>query len=313
MFVPATLQDPRRETLTAAAFGDRPGLAAAELPAAADAYEHWLRAVVLGGQGYYAAARAELGRIRRTGRAPITLSLAASTEGSLLRQLGGHADAAAFDGRALAVIPFSSGADSVFAGALADPDVPTTTNGVPGTAEAAEFAEFATPPDRIDAVCDAMTGLAADAIGTGRLDLAWRLLHRVGGLAHGRPRALVRLHWVSAETALAAGRPDRARPHAETALALAEAGPSVRHRVKSALILAAVATASGDVDSAAELAAGVARGCTEHGLVPLAWACAMLRIGLGDQDAADESAACGELIARRGGRFRTSGPVRHGK
>lgn len=199
----------------------------------------------------------------------------------------------------------------MFAGPVAEADVTTGTNGVSGTTATVGLAEFAAVPDRVDAICDALTGLAADAIGTGRLELAARLLRRVEDLAHGRPRALLRLHWVSAETALAAGRPDRARPHAETALALAEAGPSLRHRVKSALILAAVATASADLDTAAALAADVARGCAEHGLIPLGWACAMLRIGLGDPDAAAEAAACGELIAGRGGRFRAASPVRH--
>src|SRR6266571_2238760 len=125
---------PGRAIFAEAAFGDRPGIAAAELPAAADAVESWLRGIVLGGQGRYAAARAELRRTRRLARDPMLWSLAASTEASLLRQLGWHARAAAVDGRALAL------AGRAPAG--------------PGAAAAAE------------AMCDGLTGLAADALGT---------------------------------------------------------------------------------------------------------------------------------------------------
>ncbi|WP_280390199.1 hypothetical protein, partial [Nocardia wallacei] len=221
----SALPDPansRHAIFADAAFGERPGIPAAELPAAADAVESWLRAVVLGGQGRYAAARAELGRAYRGSADPVLRSLITSTRASLLRQLGHHARAAVLDGRALALVP---------------PDASAV--GPAGSAA------------RREAVCDALTGLAADALGIARPELSARLLKRcqtfIGDLSASADgdgaRARLRWHWVSAETALAApGRglvAGSALRYAETALALAERGPSVRHRVKSRLLVAA--------------------------------------------------------------------------
>jgi hypothetical protein len=270
------------DVLSAAAFGDRPGLAAAELPAPRSALDSWQRAVILGGAGHYAAARAELRSLRTGTTDPVLLSLAASTEGSLLRQLGWHAGAAVADGRAAALII---------------PTRPDDTSRV--------------GPDRTDAVCDALTGLAADALGTGRLALAARLLRRGHDALDPEPsrwRALVRWHWVSAETALAAGQSEPARTHAETALRLVEQAPSIRHRVKSRLLVAAVAAAAGDAERSRVLAETVAAECREHGLLPLRWASAMLRAGVSGAalaaGARAEAAECAATIVRRGGRFR---------
>ncbi|MEV0252155.1 hypothetical protein AB0H76_36600 [Nocardia sp. NPDC050712] len=248
------------------------------MPIASDGLDSWHRAVALGGQGYYAAARVELRRLRARTADPVLRSLATSTEGSLLRQLGWHAAASAFDGRAAALaLPLD-----------------------------------AQTPGRAQAVCDALTGLAADALGTGRLALAARLLRRTGQVLDDPAaeqsgelwRARVRWHWVNAETALATGALDAARRHAEAGLALAEAAPSVRHRTKSRLLLAAACLVSGDSDLAATQAADVAAECREHGLEPLRWACAMLRTGLADGTAAAEAQACVNVISRRGGHFR---------
>uniref|UniRef100_UPI0024557AD6 hypothetical protein n=1 Tax=Nocardia carnea TaxID=37328 RepID=UPI0024557AD6 len=195
-------------------------------------------------------------------------------------------------------------------------------------------------PDVLDAAADALTGLAADALGTGRLALAARLLDRCSALladagyvpgpaANGVPagpcapagedrsRALVRLHWVRAETALAGGQGQQALAEAEAARALAECGPSIRHQVKSRLLVAAAAAVTGDTGRAAELATRVDTQCRESGLLPLRWACAMLRSGLpasAGEPVADtraaalaDAAACRALIARRGGRFHDSG------
>ncbi|MEV6273812.1 hypothetical protein [Nocardia sp. NPDC051832] len=271
MRAPDSSLDTRSEVLASAAFGATPGRAAAELPIASDGRDSWHRAVALGGQGYYAAARAELRRLRIRTADPVLRSLAASTEGSLLRQLGWHAEASAYDGRAAALaLPLD-----------------------PGT------------PGRTEAVCDALTGLAADALGTGRLALADRLLRRgERTLDDTHWRARIRWHWVSAETALATGAAGRARQHAETGLELAEAGPSVRHRVKSRLLAAAANMASGDLDLARTHANVVAAQCREHGLIPLGWACAMLRAGLADGTAEAAAKACSDAISRRGGHFR---------
>ncbi|WP_167472253.1 hypothetical protein [Nocardia arthritidis] len=403
MLAPVPLTDSPTARLAAAAFGERPGDAAAELPTAASALDSWYRAVILGGQGSYAAARVELRIIRARRADPILLSLAASTEGSLLRQLGWHARAAALDGHAAAialpllrshpdtprlrptVIPLDSGhpgepesnrqqseelparsGDATSRAAIpgdgrADdgyaPDAPerqtayadlgyqvrssAPTDSLPpadspllGIGLSGEIAL----PDIRDAACDALTGLAADALGTGRLALARRLLWRSGELLlvdETRWRAWIRWHWVCAETALAGGSPV-ALAHAEAAMALAERAPSVRHRVKSRLLVAAANAAAGQPDRAAALAETVAVDCARHELLPLRWAAAMLRAGLGPgsdanragadvtrpendpendsattslTDLADdpvaEAAMCAARIARCGGRFRT--------
>ncbi|MBB5914710.1 hypothetical protein BJY24_003577 [Nocardia transvalensis] len=296
---------PPRAIFATAAFGDRPGIAAAELPAARDAVEAWLRAIVLGGQGRYAAARAELRRARRDTRDPVLRSLVTSTEASLLRQLGWHARAAVLDGRALAAV-------------------------LPDARDGGEIRSAA----HREAVCDALTGLAADALGTARPELSARLLERcqlflgsihsarvnspgdtlaaVPDTAAGR-RVLVRWHWVSAETALAApgaGLIARsAAQHADTALELAQRGPSVRHRVKSRLLLAAAAAAAGDLDKSRVFADQVSSQSRENGLLPLRWACAMLRAGVAEGPAAAwasaEAAACAQDLAGHGGVLRS--------
>ncbi len=328
----------------------------------------WWRAVALGGTGHYAAARIALRRLQASTGDPVLLSLAASTEGSLRRQLGRHARAAHDDGHAAAlVLPRLPGAPASgqWSAEPIDPNSPgrcrrssrladadpaggasagaVSAGGVAGCAEHPGPADtcaagFYRVPDLVDAAADALTGLAADALGTGRLALATRLLDRCGalldaelpsgpmrsGAARGggseaavdRSRALVRLHWVRAETALAGGRADEALAAAEIALGLAEHGPSIRHTVKSRLLVAAAAGVTGDTARAAELAALVDEQCRESGLLPLRWACAMLRTGLpasaaepaaGHASAAADAEACRALISRRGGRFRDSG------
>ncbi|WP_109525502.1 hypothetical protein [Nocardia aurea] len=307
MFAPAPLMDIRSEVLAAAAFGELPGLAATELPTVSGPVDSWLRAVVLGGQGRYAAARAQLRSIRGTTSDPTVLSLVASTEGSLLRQLGWHARASMADGRALAHLsaePLVSGSNPVD---TAPSTVSSGKRGVLGPTASPTAADFAVP-DRAAALCDALTGLAADALGTGRTDLATRLLGRAANsLDAAHPRAMIRWHWVSAETALAQGRPEPASAHAAAGLAAAERCPSIRHRVKSLLLVAAAAMTRGDLAAAAEAADEVATRCREHELLPLGWACAMLRTGLSDASAAEEAARYGTAIARRGGHFRPPG------
>ncbi|WP_245660420.1 hypothetical protein [Nocardia kruczakiae] len=270
--------------LADAAFGGRPGIAPADLPAATGPVETWLRAVVLGGQGRYAAARAELLRAARLTTDPILGSLVASTEASLLRQLGRHAGAAILDGRAAAL----------------------AVN--PPVGRAAD-------PMRAAAVCDAFTGLAADALGTGQPQVSARLLRRCRDEVDRAPanlRALVRWHWVSAETALAApGMGLVAEPalaHAEAAVAAAGRMGSVRHQVKSRLLVAAAAAGDGDIDRSRAVAELVDSDCAAHGLLPLRWAAAMLRAGVCEPDearrAAAESGAYAQILAGRGGRLR---------
>ncbi|MFI6045134.1 hypothetical protein ACIA8C_26125 [Nocardia sp. NPDC051321] len=288
MFAPAPLGDTAFEILAESAFGAHPGRAAAELPTAPDALSSWYRAVILGGQGRYAAARAELRIARARSTDPTVLSLAASTEGSLLRQLGWHARAAVFDGQAAALLSVRSMGDR-------------TVDSGPGF-----------PFDRADAICDALTGLAADALGIGRVALAWRLLGRAAEVVPDDRlgwRPAIRRQWVCAETSLAAGTVEPAVTYAAAALELAERAPSVRHQVKSRLLVAAAVAVAGEHDRSRALAEQVAEQCREHGLLPLRWASAMLRDGLGVAGAGAEAEDCAATIVRRGGRFRPATAV----
>lgn len=330
--------------LADAAFGACPGRAA--LPPARTPLQRWHRAVALGGTGRYAAARAELAPLTRAAD-PVLRSLALSTTGSLVRQSGRHTAAAGPDGRAaLAAAPppaavprgrakpsagdataASSGSESRAEAALSVTRLPASR------AEAAALAAFGATavsgsipvagsiavPDRLDAWCDALTGLAADALGSARPALAFRLLCRVdtalgGAIAAAdpdppRPRAVLRGHWVTAETALSVGDATTALRHAEAAVVVAERMPSVRHRVKSALLRAAATAAAGRAAESAALAEPVAAACAEHDLLPLRWATAMLRSGLGVAGAAAEAAECAVILRGRGGMF--SAPVEY--
>lgn len=264
-----------RRMLLDVAFGSEPGRN--PLPDTADPTGRWLRAVALGGQGRYAQARSALDALERTpGIDPALASLAASSRASLLRQLGGHAAASGYDGLALARIG-GSGTDDL---------------------------------RRYEARCDALTGLAADALGCGRLALGRRLLERCAAdlVAVGDESELwrqhVRLDWVSAEIALASGDFATATTHTDLAVARSADHPSVRHRIKSALLSAAAATGLPKPDRAIETAEQVLVDSGAHGLVPLRWAAAMLLDGVRPDPAVravrDE---CAAEIARRGGRF----------
>ena len=85
-----------------------------------------------------------------------------------------------------------------------------------------------------EARSDALLGLAADAIGAGRLTEARRLRDR-SPLTTWRAR--VRHGWVSAEIELSCG--GAAVEHAERALEEAVSANAIRHRVKSEIVLAA--------------------------------------------------------------------------
>lgn len=279
-------------SLRAAAFGGSP----AHIPSGTVSVleEHWLRAVALGGQGRYSAARAELALVTRSGSRGVWASLAESTRASLLRQLGWHRAAAVHDGRALAAV----------AGMAA---------GARSSDRGARLAE---------ARCDALTGLAADALGRGRLAQARRLLERCSEiLAGARPgcdglqgkdrllRQRIRLSWVTAETALASGDFEAARVFAARGAADSETFGSVRHQVKSDLLRAAALTDTADLTPALELAADVCDRAAVHGLVPLRWAASMLLVGLGaGADVERVRNECATAVARGGGHFATIRP-----
>ncbi|WP_106616777.1 hypothetical protein [Saccharothrix carnea] len=228
-----------------AAFGDRPE---AEVWGAlgGGVEERWLAAVVLGGQGYYAAAAAVLGEL--IGRGGLFGSLAASTLASHRRQLGGHAAARVLDGRALAMVPEdrdSGGQD----------------------------------PDDVDvagARADALLGLAADAVGAGRLVEARRLHARVR--PHGW-RSRVRHQWLAAEIALAGGHAGQAVHPAEVAAATAREAGATRHILKSDLVLGTALVVWGtpeSVDRGVDLLLCDLNHTDRRGLFSLVWPTALV-------------------------------------
>lgn len=218
--------------LRAAAFHGAEGLDDRALAQAASAgsLERWLSAVVLGARGWYARAVALLEPLA-AGQDPVLASLAASTLGSHRRQLGGHGEARKWDAVALGRL----------AGAR------------PGELD----------PDGVDlagATADALIGLAADAVGAGRIAEARVLAGRTeSGLTHRMAlltgwRARVRHGWVLAELELAAGNSAAARGPAERAGVLAREHGATRHAVKSDIVLAAaLITSSQELERAAEL------------------------------------------------------------
>ena len=245
------------EELRDAAFGGNPGADVSRAAAAGTPRQRWLAAVVLGGQGHYAAATTLLAELRHTAD-PVLASLAASTLASQRRQVGGHAAARGLDGEALARL--------------------------------AGVAPVAGDPDCVDAagaLADALTGLAADAIGVGgparRLHVvASDTVERLGGTEGHRWRSAVRLDWVRAEIELASGRPEEALAPAQRAVDTATAAGAIRHRVKSRMVLAATLANLHDPVSKGRAEALLecdVRHNEALGLHPLVWPCALL---LGD-------------------------------
>lgn len=211
------------------------------LPAATTPQQLWLRAVVAGGQGRYSSALADLSTLRRQPPGPL-VSLAHSTRASFLRQLGWHDRARTWDGRASAL----AGADREAGG-------------------------------------DALIGLAADALGTGRFAASERALLRAADLLDGPvpARLHVRIAWVSAELAMVRGQGSSAVHHAEAARAAAATLGSVRHTVKTEVVMAAALCCVGDLDGSRRVADAALEDTEQHGMVPLRWALASLLTGIG--------------------------------
>ncbi|HEV7422769.1 MAG TPA: tetratricopeptide repeat protein [Mycobacterium sp.] len=159
-----------------------------------------------------------------------------------------------------------------------------------------------------EAGADALTGLAADALGIGRFAASARLLQRardvVGDVSPGR--LPVRLAWVSAELAMFTGDGAVAVGHAERAVGLAESTGSARHAVKSDVVLAAALCSAGELEGSRHVADAALAATERLGLVPLSWALASLLADIGsavhppDRIAGirDESA---DAVRRRGG------------
>ncbi|QDQ96684.1 hypothetical protein [Tomitella fengzijianii] len=293
--------DARARLLHSAAFGDGPASIAGRigdgaappvdgprrgLPAARTPRELWWRAVAHSGAGFYARAGSDLAVLTAAGAGAGWDALAASTAASLLRQMGCHERAAVLDGRALARL---AGAGPAAAGPVA------------GHARA-----------------DALTGLAADRLGRGDWRTAQRLLTRCRALlepegprkargACAAPRLLLRVHWVTAETAMTAGDAASAVAAARAAQEMLDAGafPSERHRVKTLLVAAAAEAVAGRPVPAAGMASRAHAAARSAGLVPLRWAAAMLLAGVTENPTAataeSDVRACHDVLAVRGG------------
>ena len=165
-----------------------------------------------------------------------------------------------------------------------------------------------------EAGVDALIGLAADALGVGRLALSTALLTRAAGLlvrADAPPRRLaIRLEWVRAELAMACSDGSSAVCFARRGVDLAEqALPALRrHRVKSDVVLAAALCCSGDAAGARAVADAALSATERFGLVPLRWAVSCLLADIGSavltpgaiSDIRDRSAA---FVVRHGGRW----------
>jgi hypothetical protein len=261
-----TLLTVTEDELRRAAFGDSPDLDVWPALAAPSARTRWLAAVVLGGQGHYAAAATVLDALRHDPD-PVIASLSLSTRASHHRQLGAHHLARALDGAALARVPSAGESD----------------------------------PDGIDASgarTDALLGLAADSLGAQRLNEARGLLARVETRSW---RSEVRRGWVSAEIELADGRAHAAVAPAEAAYGVATSTKALRHELKSALVLGTSLVVWGTPDGlkrGVELVECELNHSAEKGLQPLIWPSALVlaghapTVGASAIDRATEALSC---------------------
>lgn len=229
---------------------------------AQDPVDVWMRGVALAGQGRYARAVADLRAVIAAGRGsdgPFLQSVARCALASHRRQAGDHRGALVDDGVAASH-------------ALSVPD----------------------PDRRRVALVDALAGLAADRLGIGDLAGSGRLLDRaetVGTESTGAEstgstswwladRARLRTAWVRAEWHLYSGRGGEALVVARDALDTAADCPSARHRLKTALLVAACHAAVGDGDVAREQGAEVAAMARRRRQPPLEWAALGLLVDL---------------------------------
>ena len=139
-----------------------------------------------------------------------------------------------------------------------------------------------------EAAADALIGLAADALGVGRLAAAATLLSRAEPIVAEAPqyRLLVRRAWVAAELAMVAGDGAAAVRNAEVGVELAattvDGSVSARHCAKSDVVLAAALCSAGAVDRARTVGEVTLELTGRLGLVPLRWAVACLLVDLVD-------------------------------
>jgi hypothetical protein len=139
--------------------------------------------------------------------------------------------------------------------------------------------------DDPEAAADALIGLAADALGVGRLAAAATFLGRAEPfVAEAQHRLPVRRAWVAAELAMASGDGAVAVRNAELAVELAatQIDGSARHAAKSDVVLAAALCSAGAVERARAIGEATLELTGRLGLVPLRWAVACLLVDLVD-------------------------------
>lgn len=244
----------------------------------------WQEAVELGARGYAAAARASLSALAaEPATSPAIRSLTFSTRASLLRQAGGHGLARGGDGRACALAVGDRSAGERFADEW-----------------------------MAAAWLDGLIGLAADNLGVGDFALSRQLLDRADDDLHRAqvlpatdwrtvPRSALRLAWVRAEWGLYAGQVDVAQESIDVAAQRAQALRSPRHSMKTQLIGAAVAAASGEGGRAHSEGLAAHATASQLGLLPLHWAAATLLAGVSGNDVyLGEAAELRTKLARLG-------------
>ncbi len=166
--------------------------------------------------------------------------------------------------------------------------------------------------DDPEAAGDALIGLAADALGVGRLVAAAALLQRADPfVAQAPPRLAIRKAWVAAELAMFGGDGGVAVRNAEVAVELAATRLGLaRHRAKSQVVLAAALCSSGALDRARDVADAALEVTGQLGLVPLRWAVACLLVDLGTETPAriaelrDLRDDCARRVEHWGGAWR---------
>jgi hypothetical protein len=143
--------------------------------------------------------------------------------------------------------------------------------------------------DHPEAVFDCRLGLAADAVGLGRLADARDALAVAEELAAGREdwwRQRIRLDWVRAEVALLADEPDAAAAAAARSVARAEQARAPRHVAKGLLFQGVAEDRTGATDPVGTLRRAAIL-ADDLGTLPLVWpARGLLARLLADRDPA---------------------------
>ena len=291
-----------------AAFGSNPHC----IPrAAVGPQERWLVAVALGGQGYYAAAAAELERLAADPAVPLRVAAhAAVTRAAHLRQLGGHAVARSWDARGLRLAtaapvgPAQDDGTDVGAALVGSAHGDGTDAGAARIAASVGSAQDV-GMDAGAARIDALVGLAADAVGLGDPAGAERLLAAAAPALATHPswRPATRAGWVRAELALVRGTPAAAVAPAKGALAAARRGGSRRHVLKSRIVLAVAQSAARVTTAEAavtELDAAAAE-CAGLGLLPLCWPAGLAALDLTRAPAAQPQIRINDRVASTAG------------